>query len=555
METQVNKQKPLLLENKNILFCGANGRSGLEAAHLAASLGANVIVSDIYTPSKSKDKLSKRFSKNNAKPFLDFRHRQDPAILEPKNRAKNSSSASKSSYYPIDVIVIPPGLDPKLEIIDEARTRKIPVLSENDFGFENLIKIYTSQKIKPPIIIGVTGTDGKSTSTALLSELINTTLSLNSDDKNTRSLSAIPCGNFGCPLSEVANMALALDFYDVLVVELSSFQLESLSSFKAQIALFLNLASDHMDRYTSLDEYFLAKLNICKYQDQEDILIIEESLRNNINAIWEKEALKKSRPRIISINPPTQRDKDTHNYQDNQNKQDDKFIYWRDKPLVPFKDLKLIGSHNKKNIQFALLALKELSSYFDSTINEKALQEKLISFSGLPHRLEFISELKLEHNIKFYNDSKSSTVQAVLAAINSFESSRIFLLCGGKNKGDNFSPLARLTHAKLDIFPFGESGLEIHQQIKKNQEGYLVPMLHSSTTDLEKAFVLALLSAKNHIRSLNKKDKSQELNNSCIVLLSPGCTSFDAYQNYMERGEHFKKLVAKKIEMELKHKL
>ena len=484
------------LKNKQILICGAGGRSGQAAARLALLLGAHVLLSDTRPKPDSKE---------TAKRSIDLRPRQDPEIL---------------SQYSPDLLVFSPGLSPQLEILQSAAKQGFFLISENDFGFKFLLEIYKQKKRKAPLVIGITGTDGKSTTTALLAEMIA---------KSTK-LSSIPCGNFGLPLSELAWRAKQDElFYDVLVVECSSFQLEKLAYFHPHIALFLNLAQDHGDRYANLEDYFQSKLQICKLQGEKDLLILDQDLSKRVKESWQKKRSKKKNPRLVS--PSLAKKKEAA-------------FYFADKILLSFSDFRLPGLHNIHNADFALTALEELSLRYGIKIKQSTLKESLKSFKPLAHRLEYVGSIEISRatSLECYNDSKATTVQAVKAALRSFKDRPVFLLCGGQSKGDDFSLLVSL-HPRAYLFPFGEAAFQIAEQLRRakeeKEEHFL--SLHKPLPDLESAFEQALNTAENLIRE--QKNKGEEL---FILLLSPGCSSFDAYENYVQRGEHFRKLVYEK---------
>ena len=478
---------------------------------LALALGSRVLLSD----KKGLPRLVLPFTENDK--IIDLRPRQDPKIL---------------SQYSLDLLVLAPGLPPQLEIIAAARRRGLSILSENDFGFKSLLEVYQQRKRKQPFVIGITGTDGKSTTTALLTDLIN------KSTKNTQ-LSAISCGNFGLPLSELAWDAQVKDiFYDVLVVECSSFQLETLEHFHPQIALFLNLAKDHSDRYADLQDYFQSKLRITKLQNEEDLLILSEKLRERVQESQQRQNTKAKFPRLFV--PSVSKNQELGKSQKRgMGAQEDTF-YFAGEALLAFSELKLPGVHNISNVAFALAGLEELSRRASFAIQSVTLRATLRAFKGLAHRLEYVKSMALSEffTISFYNDSKATTVQAVKAALQSLADKHIFLLCGGRSKGDDFSALAGVDLALgIDIFPFGEAGPEIAEQIKEAPQISSLK-LHVPSPNLESAFGQVLNNAENYA-----KEQRSSADNSSVILLSPACSSLDTYDNYAQRGEHFCQLV------------
>ncbi len=504
-----------LLQAKTILVCGASGKSGQAAARLAASLGAQVLLSDLQSKPEIDAPLvlNQKDSKSQGH-YVDLRPRQDRQIL--------------SQYPQLELIIIAPGLPNDLEILRVAAKQGIPIRSENDFGFVCIQEYYQerSSNLKnqkaPPYTIAITGTDGKSTTTAMLTELI----------RRCTPLRCVACGNFGKPLS-----ALALEYIehhqddpsridDVLVVECSSFQLERIGSFHPQTALFLNFAHDHGERYAHQSDYLTAKLNITNQQDKDDLFIVSEDLKQIVQAKLNTQ----TRPPRLRVLPPIYHSSDS-------------LLYFDKSAVINSAQVKLQGVHNLSNFSFALSALEDLGSRRQIQVNLDNIKEVLTSYSGLPHRLEHVKTFALRlskpdsqntttlgYKVECYNDSKATTIQAVKAALKSFVSRHIFLLCGGRMKGSYASAFANLkaaSDASLELIPFGESGPLIAAASKAK----------ASFPNLESAFAQACNCAEIYSKSQSKMQQT------FVILLSPGCASFDAYRNYSERGEHFRQLV------------
>jgi UDP-N-acetylmuramoylalanine--D-glutamate ligase len=388
--------------------------------------------------------------------------RQDPALID--------------ELRP-HIVVTAPGVPLSLPIFDRARSFGIPVYGENDFAY-HLLNISGRRM---PFVIGITGTDGKSTTTALLAHLI----------AEGAGLSALPCGNYGLPLSQ---MVLEGKDYDALVVELSSYQLEPLTHFHPQISILLNVAEDHMDRYSGREGYLRAKLRILELQNDRDLFLSSGSLIEEAAA---------SRREIAKADGPVMRDIDTI-----------------ERPFgLPFEEfaarMGLRGIHNLRNLRFALVALENMMERLLIRPERGRLLSAVERFRGLPHRFETVLE---RGPLLFINDSKATTVHAVVSALESIPDRRVFLLLGGKNKGLDFTELNRYT-GRVEFFCFGESGPEIAEMLQS-------PIVYPG---LEEAFRAALA------RMTGAADG--------VLLLSPGCASFDAYGSYAERGEHFRRLV------------
>ncbi len=497
------------LKNKTVLVCGASGKSGSSAVQLALELGARVVLSDINATVPVEDLVSKETYQKYKEYIIDKRPYQDASLLE---------GLIDDGVY-IDHAIISPGLHPSIDILQalkkHSQDKQIVLWSENDFGFFFLKQCYQIQK-KKIFTIGITGTDGKSTTTALITHLINTGLGLR----------GLACGNFGTPLCEVALEAFKNKiYYDVLVVESSSFQLENLNHFHPNIALILNLSEDHGDRYENLDEYFKAKIHILKKQTWKDLCLVEVSLKKEMQRLLFDKNFYKN---ILSLNLFSLGLKKycTLRYIDTQFLFRTKdTLYFQKKPLLPYKDFPLPGKHNISNALFALSAIENLVQRKHIHIDSQKLRESLLTFKGLKHRLDFVCETIYEEStIKFYNDSKATTVQASKAALLAFPKMPVFLLCGGRMKErSDFSVLLENSEQKKYIFPFGASGGVIASQLGTK-----------SYSDLKSAFEEACKSAEEYT-----KTKKAGLEKILIILLSPGCASFDAYLNYAKRGEHF----------------
>ncbi len=490
---------PPFLAKQKILICGAGGLSGWAAAKLCYMLGAKVILSDKQSPSQPC-----RSSWREKKRWEDLRPRQDPEILE------------KSQP---DAVLTAPGLPSHLPILEEAKSRRLPIYSEHDFAFAMLCKLYKHKGASLPYIFAVTGTDGKSTCCALLAELLSAV-------QKPKCKTAI-CGNFGRPLSD---LLLSMESYDILVIECSSFQLERLQSFAPQTALFLNLSEDHQERYSSQEAYLQAKLNITSRQAPQDLIIYDEALHKSVLA---RLASYKAPPRSKSVERSQSRVSS---------------FSFRKKRLLSIDKLKLRGTHNVHNIHFVLHALEDFSQRRHIQWDFAKLADKLAGFGGLAHRLEYVKSLALAPKLYLdcYNDSKATNLQSLQAAIASFpEYAYLFVLCGGRAKGAGFASLLSLKEVKHDMpklrfFAFGESASNICRQLK----------IRPAYPDLQSAVAAAWDTAQNCAMKLRDQYKTKSRQNPSprfALLLSPGCASFDAYQNYKQRGEHFRSLIEKHI--------
>lgn len=441
------------LDRKRVLIVGAMGQSGMSLQELTHSLGAKIAITDLNKDAEPAVPLA-----------MDLRPDQSPAILD--------------SFRP-EILVTAPGVPLSLPLFEEARSRGMPVYGELDLSYRIM-----EEQGKKPYIFAVTGTDGKSTTVSMLEHLL-------------RGLpyapSVVACGNIGLPLARVVLDGVP----DILVVECSSFQLEQIQHFHPDTACILNLASAHMDRYATLDDYALAKANIGKHQSSQDLLVIAE----DFPFLSELSDLRGRLERL-----------DLASYGES---------------FRPFlQALRIPGKHNEWNLLFALRMLQDyfIRNGVSWQENEYALKKGVSSFKGLPHRMEIAGE---KAGILFINDSKATTVQAVQMGLQSFSGRKVHLLLGGLDKKGDFTSL----HGNGDhtVYPFGQAGPIIQEQTASRQ---FFP-------DLSSAFHAAAAGALSQTPAL----RLEKGDNGPVVLLSPGCPSQDQYRNYAERGQHFRDLV------------
>lgn len=346
----------------------------------------------------------------------------------------------------------------------------------------------------PCKIIAVTGSDGKTTTTTLISEMLK-------DSGYTVHLG----GNIGKPLlSEVKDMKED----DIAVVELSSFQLMTMKK-SPSVAVITNIAPNHLDVHKSFEEYILAKENICKFQKSSDKLIV-----NYDNDITRKTG-ENAKSEVLYFSLKGEKTENAY-YKDGA-------IYLNSDKLIDIKDIKIPGMHNVDNYMAAYLAVKDFIT-IDNFINVCK------NFGGVSHRIEFVKE---ENGVKYYNDSIASSPSRTMACLNAFynEGKKIILIAGGKDKGLDYTEL----------------GKEI---AKKTKKVYLVGDLKDPVKNTAEAIKKAVLSYDEsfpveilyNLSDTVKKVKQDAVNGD-IVVLSPAGTSFDKYKNFEERGNLFKECV------------
>jgi UDP-N-acetylmuramoylalanine--D-glutamate ligase len=375
-------------------------------------------------------------------------------------------------------IVVPsPGVPPYNALLVEALKKNIPVVSEIELAYRFL---------KVPVI-AVTGTNGKTTTTTLLGEI------LKCSGKKT-----FVGGNIGNPLIEYVESSQKDDF---IVAEISSFQLQWTEKFRPFIAVLLNITCDHINYHGSFAEYRRIKTRVFANQTKTDFAILnaadpeQEEIASIINAQVIKFSSKKVLQKGIFIKKNN--------------------IVFRmpgtNEEQYPLSVINLPGLHNVENIMAAIMAARFCGCSQENIIAAVA------AFRGLPHRIEFVDE---KNSIKFYDDSKGTNVGSVVRALETF-TQPVILLLGGRDKDGDFETLKPLLAAKAKkVILFGEARNRISSLIGED-----IPVLKKA-------------KLREAIESAYKNAQSGD-----VVLLSPGCASFDEFANYKERGNYFEDVV------------
>ena len=433
-------------KNQHVAVLGA-GLSGSAAALLLASESAQVTALD------SADE------KNLLKSTMDnLRAHGVHVICGP-------AAEQDSSEY--QWAVLSPGIDPASSLARNFFSREIEMISELELGWRSC---------EMPVI-AVTGTNGKTTTTELLAQMLNAC-----------SQRTIACGNIGKPLSEVARERQPLD---VLTVEVSSFQLEAIRTFRPSISLWLNFAPDHLDRYRSVAEYRAAKLRIFENQTEQDIAVVNAA-----------EALPKIRPRRITFSA----------YSDRADfRVSNGAITYENQPVLRLPETKLHGLHNIENLMATLAVGVARGLSFEQMV------PALRGYEPRPHRCEFVREI---HGVEYVNDSKATNLDAVEKAL-AAQTKPVVLIAGGKDKGFNFDPLRSLVKDKVkSAVLIGEMA----ESIKRSWDGAANCEIATSLAD-----------AVERARGLARAGD--------VVLFSPGTSSFDMFKSYADRGDQFRALV------------
>jgi UDP-N-acetylmuramoylalanine--D-glutamate ligase len=436
----------LRYKNQNIAVLGA-GLSGTAAALLLKSEGAHVTVFD---SAEEKDLL---------KSTIDNLRAQRVRVI-----CGTAADEDSSAYQ---IAVLSPGIDPASRLARNFSSRNIDMIGELELGW----------RFCEIPVIAVTGTNGKTTTTELLAEM------LNACGQRT-----IACGNIGKPISVVARDKTQ---FDVLTVEVSSFQLETIQTFRPSISLWLNFAPDHLDRYRSVADYRAAKLRIFENQRADDVAVV--------NAI---ERLPGVRARTITFSA----------YADQADiRLSEGAIVYQNEAVLRLSDTKLRGLHNIENL------MATLGAGMARGLSFREMVPPLCAYDPRPHRCEFVRELG---RVSYVNDSKATNLDAVEKALRA-QTKPVILIAGGKDKGFTFDPLRSLVKEKVrSTILIGEMA----ESIARSWNGAVKSEIASSLADaVERAHAVA---------------KPGE-----IVLFSPGTSSFDMFKSYADRGDQFRALV------------
>lgn len=460
----LNKTYIEVLKKHNILILGASLRSGVSIANILYSINRafNTEIKYALSDSKTEDKLKESIEALKDKNIKLFFGNQDISVLDN-----------------ITLIIISPGIARTISIVEAAEKRNIEIIGEIEFAY-NLLPNRN--------YIAVTGTDGKTTTVTLIHKII-------SSYKKSRLL-----GNVGNTFSkEVETIGEDED----IILELSSFQLETVKKFHAHISAVLNIAEDHLDRYNDIEDYFNTKKNISINQNENDFLIINYD--NEYTNIWYNELNNNCKMNILTFSLKSRLSTIYYN-------EEDEYIYYKNKKLFSIKKRKILGNHNIENILAAvLICLKNgIPPYhIEKTVND---------FQGIEHRVELTAVI---NGVRYINDSKATSMNAVMSALKSFDKN-IILIMGGRNKNIDFTPLNNIINIRVKkLILIGEAAEAIDN------------MIHFENKIIIKDFTDAFNYASNTAAEGD------------TVLLSPGCASFDMFKNYEDRGKYFKSLVYK----------
>lgn len=433
---------------KNVLVVGL-GKSGVNSAKLLRKLGSTVTVNDL---------------KEAPQKILDELHAEGIKVV--------TGGHPLSLLDETDLLVKNPGIPYSNVLIAEALRRGLTIITEPELAYE----ILDAQ------MIGVTGTNGKTTTTTLISLMLN---------QGRQNGEAYVAGNIGIPASLVAQEATK---DDVMVTELSSFQLMGTTKLRPHIAVLTNIYEAHTDYHGTRENYIKAKMNITKNQTKEDYFVVN----------WDSEEWRKlSEQSKATIVPFSRKGNSTAGAYEK-----DGWLYFREEKIMLASEIKIPGEHNVENALAAISVVKLLGQ------ESKNIVEVLKTFSGVRHRTQYVTTVKKR---KFYNDSKATNMEATEKALAGFNNP-VVLLAGGLDRGFTFERLIPYFKNLRGIIVFGETGDLVAQAAKQAGVKQII-----KTENVKTAVPIAYEISKEND----------------VVLLSPACASWDQYPTFEVRGDMF----------------
>ena len=449
---------PLDLKNKRVLVVGL-GKSGMAAARFLKREGARVTVSD-SRPAASITELA---------PLLD-----EGIMVE-------AGRHGLLTFRRQDLIVVSPGVSPSVPELQGVRSLGIHIIGELELGM-----LFLRGET-----LAVTGSNGKTTTTALVGEIFAAS-----------GLPTLVGGNIGRPVSAMVAESTPATWN---VLEASSFQLETIETFRPRIALVLNITPDHLDRHGNFDNYVAAKARITENQNGDDFLVLNaEDAQTQLLAA-------RSQAQIFWFSPrrPVKQGAFVHG----------EGIFFRPaegatpEPVMPVAEIPLVGAHNVENVLAAVCAARLAG------ITAEVIRHAVGAFKAVEHRLEFVRELD---GIRFFNDSKATNVDATMKALAAFPGG-LHVILGGKDKDSDYTALLPLLHERAKtVITVGSAAEKIETQLAS-----LAKIERAGTLDRAVTYAYGQAIAGD------------------VVLLAPACASFDQFENYEQRGRLFKELVAR----------
>ncbi|HEY6329327.1 MAG TPA: UDP-N-acetylmuramoyl-L-alanine--D-glutamate ligase [Blastocatellia bacterium] len=460
------------LAGKKVLVVGL-ARSGVAAAKFALSRGATVVANDVR-----------------GEPAL----RKESAEIRELGAGCILGSHPEAEFVASDLIILSPGVPSNLGPLEAARKAGIPVLAEAEFAYRFL----------KGRMIGITGSNGKTTTTKLIGHLMEGT-----------GARVQVGGNVGMPLTSLIESSRPDGW---TVAELSSFQLENIYRLRPHVSVVTNITPDHLDRYPSYEDYVRAKENIFRSQKASDFAVLNgdspEVLRMAAEAKDRAETASEF-PQPIYFSSSGRPASGTASIWLKDGRVVTTLVSEGESELVPASEIPLVGIHNVENVMAAAAAV--ICALRAAAVDLPVLKDAIRGFPGVEHRIEFVAEIG---GIKFYNDSKATNVDSTIKALESFRGN-VVLILGGRDKGSDYTTLASLIEQKVkSIVVIGEASDKIESQLSGirpiTRAGSMAEAMSSATA---------------------------EAGPGDTVLLAPACSSFDMFENYEHRGKVFKEEV------------
>lgn len=442
------------IKSKKVLIVGFS-TTGIAAAKYLHNKGMDVYISEKNELAPKNQKLANDLISKGIK--LEF------------------GAHSEEFIDKVNFAILSPSVPPEAEILKKLKERNISYFSDIEY-----CSFFDREKM-----IAITGTNGKTTTTALVSYILS------------KKFNAPYCGNIG--ISPMEYMDKHVDYY---VIEASSFQLYYSKSFAPKIGVFCNLTPDHILWHKSMENYFEAKANMFRNMDENSFAVL------NYDDKYTKKLGEEIKAKVYYFSSYRQ-DIENCIYQDN-----DKIIF-NNEEIININELQIVGKHNIQNAMCAILCA------IITGIDIKTIKDALRNFRAIEHRLEFIRSIE---GTQYYNDSKATNPEASIVAINSFPNKKVVLIAGGRDKKtslDDFVEAVKKNISKVVLI--GEATKRFKDELAK--KGYLNTV---NSRTLEEAIDIA---------SLDKPD---------VVLLSPACASFDMFDSYEKRGDAFRNYVLSK---------
>ena len=445
---------PFELRGKRVLVVGL-ARTGVATALFCAARGAKVTATDARPENEVGEAL---------------------VSLRAAGVSLELGGHLERTFREQDLIIPSPGVPADIHLLQAARTKGVTVWSE----------VELADRFRHGRLIGITGSNGKTTTTSLIEHVLG-----------NAGIPTILAGNIGTPL--ISRVEQTRD-NTITVVELSSFQLELIETFRPNISVFLNLTADHLDRHHTFEEYSRAKARIFENQTQADSAVLNADDPATT-------PLAPAKPQVYWFSR-SQRVAQGAFVRESE-------IVFRDdgneETVLNLHDIPLAGAHNVENVLAAVAATRLAGAA------PAAIAKGVRSFAGVEHRLEFVAEIG---GVRYYNDSKATNVDATLKALDSFPG-RILIVLGGKDKGSDYTALQKpLRERAILALLIGAAAEKIERQI-------------TGSVAIERA---GLLERAVEIASHAARPGD-------VVLLAPACASFDQFENYEHRGRAFKDLV------------